>query len=151
MAVSSIHRGFRYEPASSRLSIYYNGTRITNITASGMAVENGALTVNTSITATTGAITATAGNIVATAGNIVATAGDFTATVGSFVGPTGNVEIGTPGAFGTTQPQGAVVMGGTSLTGIAPAGAIATAGAVFASDTVVRKIIADGTASNVET
>lgn len=64
---------------------------------------------------------------------------------------TGNVNLGNAGAFATTQPVGAVVMGGTSLSGIAPVGAITTAGGVFASDTVVRKILADGTASNVET
>lgn len=63
------------------------------------------------------------------------------------------VRIGAPPAFATTQPRGAVIMGGTTSprTGVAPAGAITTSGAIFASDTVVRKIIADGTASNVET
>lgn len=70
---------------------------------------------------------------------------------GDFITATGNVFLGNPGAFATTQPQAAVVMGGSSLSGIAPAGAIATAGGVFASDTVVRKIIAAGTVSNVET
>lgn len=63
----------------------------------------------------------------------------------------GNVKLGSPPAFGTTQPVAAVVMGGSSAGGTAPAGAIVTSGAVFASDTVVRKIIADGTASNIET
>jgi hypothetical protein len=73
-------------------------------------------------------------------------------TGSSFRAPTGNVAIGNPSAFANTQPQGAVIMGGTTVppTGIAPVGAIATAGAVFASDTVVMKIIADGTASNVK-
>jgi hypothetical protein len=35
--------------------------------------------------------------------------------------------------------------------GTAPAGAITTSGGIFSSDTVVRKIIAAGTVSNVET
>ena len=126
MAVSSIHRGFRYEPASSRLSIYYNGTRITNVTASGMAVENGNFTSNAGVTSTTG--------------NIVATAGDLRATVG-------NLRLGPVNAFGTTEPTQAMVF----EAGTAPAGAITTSGGLFSSATVVQKIIADGTVSNVET
>jgi hypothetical protein len=86
-------------------------------------------------------------------GSTQSLSGAYTSTVvgSAFVAATGNVVIGNPGVFATTQPQGAVVMGGSSLGGIAPVGAITTAGAVFASDTVVRKIIAAGTASNVET
>lgn len=124
MAVSATHNGWRWDPANSRLDFYYRGTRVGHINASGV-----------SSTGTLGA------------------AGDLTITgAGSdFISAAGNVQIGNPGAFATTQPQGAVVMGGSSLSGIAPAGAITTAGAVFASDTVVRKIIANGTASNVET
>lgn len=101
----------------------------------------------------TNGLTITAGGLTVTAGGATITAGDVTlsAAGAAFVAATGNVELGNPGAFGTTQPQGAVVMGGTSLSGIAPAGAIATAGGIFASDTVVRKIIAAGTVSNVET
>jgi hypothetical protein len=135
MAVSSIHNGWRWDSANSRLDFYYRGTRVGHINATGLS---GALALSAATTVTGGTgVTATTGNVAATAG--------------SFVAPTGNVSLGNPGAFATTQPQGAVVMGGTSLSGIAPAGAIATAGGVFASDTVVRKIIANGTVSNVET
>ena len=134
MAVSSIHRGFRYDKANDYLEVRYNGTLVGRFKDSAYDLR---LTGGNGLTIDSGGATVTAG--------------DITMTAGSLVGLVGNVEIGTPGAFGTTQPQGAVVMGGTSLTGVAPAGAIATAGAVFASDTVVRKIIADGTASNVET
>ena len=79
--------------------------------------------------------------------------GAYTSTVvgAAFVANTGNVSIGNPGAFATTQPQGAVVMGGSSLSGIAPVGAITTAGAVFASDTAVMKIVAGGTADTIQT
>src|SRR6266545_4623198 len=44
------------------------------------------------------------------------TAGAYTSTIvgNAFVAATGNVRIGNPGAFATTQPQGAVVMGGSS-------------------------------------
>lgn len=55
---------------------------------------------------------------------------------------------GQTAAFGSTQPTGAAVFNGSAT---APVGAVTTSGAVFASTTVVRKIIADGTASNVET
>lgn len=129
MAASATHNGWRYDPSNSRLDFYYRGTRVGHIAASAVVFTQGA--TGTTWTGT----------------------GDVTLSgAGSdFVSAAGNVQIGNPGTFGTTQPQGAVVMGGSSLSGIAPAGSITTAGAVFASDTVVRKIIAAGTASNVET
>lgn len=96
-------------------------------------------------------LTVVGSHVVVTAGNITATAGNIQATAGNLIAPAGNASLGNPGSFATTQPTGAVVMGGSSLGGTAPVGAITTAGAVFASDTVVRKIIAAGTASNVET
>ena len=59
-----------------------------------------------------------------------------------------NLQIGdNTAAFGTTQPTGSAIF----QSGTAPVGAIVTGGALFASTTVMRKIIADGTASNVET
>lgn len=105
---------------------------------------NGTLvgTVSSALHAVTGAITGTLG---VTAGT------DLQATAGHVLVPAGDVKLGTATAFASTQPVAAVVMGGTSKAGIAPVGAIATCGGIFASDTVVRKIIADGTASNVET
>lgn len=129
MAVSANHNGWRWDPANTRLDFYYRGTRVGAINASGITSVGDVAAVTYTGT------------------------GDVTLSgAGSdFISAAGNVQIGNPGAFGTTQPQGAVVMGGTSLSGIAPAGAIATAGGVFASDTVVRKIIAAGTVSNVET
>ncbi len=161
MADSAIHNGWKWDAPNSRLEFWYRGTQIGYIAATSMQLGDGAssgLTVATGgitataggITATAGGITATAGGITATAGGITATAGDITATADDFIGTSGNVMLANPGTFASTQPVGAVVMGGTSLNGVAPAGAIATAGAVFASDTVVRKIIAAGTASNVE-
>ena len=59
----------------------------------------------------------------------------------------GNLRLGAISAFATTEPTSAVVM----KAGTAPAGAITTSGGIFSSATVVRKIIADGTVSNVET
>ena len=142
MAVSATHNGWHWDPSNSRLDMYYRGTRVGHINGSGFTnalaqTITGAATLSSTL-AVTGAATFTAAVTCNLTGN-------------AFVAATGNVAIGNPGAFATTQPQGAVIMGGSSLSGIAPVGAITTAGAVFASDTVVRKIIAAGTASNVET
>jgi hypothetical protein len=58
-----------------------------------------------------------------------------------------NVRLGTINTFGTTEPTNAVVMKeGTEF-----AGAITTSGGLMSSATVVRKVIAAGTVSNVET
>ena len=57
------------------------------------------------------------------------------------------LEVGNPAAYGTTQGTNGIVM----ATGTAPAGTIVTSSGLFSSSTVVRKIIADGTVSNVET
>lgn len=132
----SRYTGLWRDMVNGTIELYSNGTLVQAFSASTPSAVTGAFTATTTITAGTG---------------ITATTGSITSTAGSFVAPVGNVSMGTPGAFATTQPQAAVVMGGSSLTGIAPVGAITTAGAVFASDTVVRKIIAAGTASNVET
>ena len=121
-SISGKHRGWHYDGVNGRLAAEYNGTEVFDFDANDMAVAV-ALTAATTITS----------------------------TAGNFVGTAGNVKLGSPPAFGTTQPVAAVVMGGSSAGGTAPAGAIVTSGAVFASDTVVRKIIADGTASNIET
>ena len=58
-----------------------------------------------------------------------------------------NIRVGTISAFATTEPTNAIVF----RTGTEFAGAITTAGGLMSSDTVVRKIIAAGTVSNVET
>ena len=146
MAVSNIHNGWRYDSANNRLDYYYRGTRAGHINASGMSLTGtltsaGALTVTAGgLTVTDGGLTVTAGGATVTAGNLVTTAGDNRITAG-------NVRLGAVEAFATTEPTSAVVM----KTGTAPAGAITTSGGLFSSTTVVRKIIADGTVSNVET
>ena len=60
---------------------------------------------------------------------------------------TGNVEHGAVSAFATTEPTSAA----TFKTGTAFAGAVTTSGGLMSNGTVLRKIIADGTVSNVET
>ena len=127
MASSSVHTGLRDESrTNSRLTMRYNGLRIMNFTASGAAVENGTFTAGSGMTASSG--------------NIIATTGDIRATAGNYRG-------GPVNAFATTEPTQSVVL----EAGTAPAGAITTSSGIFSSATVLRKIIADGTASNVET
>lgn len=45
MAVSPTHTGWRYEPADSRLSFYYRGTRIGHISSSQMVMAAGDVAV----------------------------------------------------------------------------------------------------------
>lgn len=59
-----------------------------------------------------------------------------------------NVQVGDNTAlFGTTQPTQSVVF----QQGTAPVGAIVTGGAIYTDGTVMKKIIAAGTVSNIET
>ena len=125
------YTGWWKDPVNNRLDFYYNGTRVGSISAALLAAV-GAVTATTTITAGTG-LTVTTGNEVVTAGDLRVTAG--------------NERLGVVSAFATTEPTSALVM----KTGTAPVGTVATSGGIFASSTVVRKIIADGTASNVET
>ena len=117
-------KGWWNDQVNGRIVAVYNGTEIFDFDGNDIAVSQTA--------------TSSAAFISSLTGN-------------AFVAATGNVAIGNPGLFATTQPQGAVIMGGSSLSGIAPEGAITTAGAIFASDTAVMKIVAAGTANNVET
>jgi hypothetical protein len=71
--------------------------------------------------------------------------GGITVTDGDVKIVAENLYMGAETAFASTEPTSAVVF----KTGTAPAGAIVTSSALFANDTVLRKIIADGTVSNV--
>ena len=55
--------------------------------------------------------------------------------------------LGTASTFGTTQPTNALVL----RAGTAPAGAITTAVGLFTDGTTMKKIIADGTVTDVQT
>ena len=55
--------------------------------------------------------------------------------------------LGTVTAFATTQPTNTLVL----KTGTAPAGAIVTSVGLFTNGTTMKKIIADGTVSDVQT
>lgn len=133
MAASSTHNGWRFDRANSRLDFYYRGTRIGHINGTQLVVATGGINVTGGVTAVTGGITDTAGPLIVTAQDARITAG--------------NLRLGAIETFGTTEPTSAVVM----KEGTAPAGAITTSGGLFSSATVVQKIIAAGTVSNVET
>lgn len=130
-AQSKRFRGWYFDQVAGRLAAVYNGTEVFDFDANDMAIAQTLATVG--ITSASGGITATTGNIVATAGDVRVTAG--------------NVRLGAVSAFATTEPTSAIVF----KSGTAFAGAITTSGGLMSSDTVVRKIIADGTVSNVET
>ena len=131
MAVPSIQNGFRWDRDNTRLDVYYRGTRIGHFNTSGFTAVL-ALEATTTVTAGTG-LTVTTGNTVNTAGDVRVTAG--------------NVRLGVVSAFATTEPTSAIVF----KSGTAFAGAIATSGGLQSTDTVITKIIADGTVTNVET
>jgi len=131
MATSSTHRGWLYDAVNARLGAVYNGTEVFDFDANDMVIIPD-LTVTGALTASTG-LTATTGNLVVTAGDLRVTAG--------------NSRLGAVSAFATTEPTSALVM----KQGTAPVGAITTSGGIFSDGTVVKKIIANGTASNVET
>lgn len=59
----------------------------------------------------------------------------------------GNIQIGAAAAFASTQPTASLVI----KTGTAPAGAVTTSVALYTDGTTMKKIIADGTASDVQT
>lgn len=126
------HKGWFLDQVNGRLYMVYNGVKVGYITATAF--------VTAFAQSVTGGITAATGDIVATLGNIIATAADIRITAG-------NLRLGVISTFGTTEPTSAVVM----KVGTAPVGAITTSSGIYASSTVCRKFIADGTNSNVET
>lgn len=129
--LSGRHSGWYRDQLNSRLELYYLGNKIAEASTT-VFTPTGALAASTTVTAGTG-LTVTTGNTTVTAGDVRITAG--------------NERLGVVSAFATTEPTSAIVF----KTGTAPAGAITTSGGLFSSTTVVRKIIADGTVSNVET
>jgi hypothetical protein len=133
---SGTRRGWSFDRSNGRLAAVYNDTEVfdfdandmdvaVNLVASGTLVVDGATTL-------TGAQTLTG----------VTTHSAETRIANGF-----NLRIGTISAFVTTEPTNAIVM----KTGTEFAGAITTSGGLMSSDTVVRKVIAAGTVSNVET
>lgn len=82
-----------------------------------------------------------------TSGGTLTATGVLTANAELRVAEGFNLRVGTISAFGTTEPTDALVF----RAGTAPAGAITTAGGIFTDGTTVKKIIAAGTVSDVQT
>jgi len=76
---------------------------------------------------------------------VTLTTGDMTVTAGDAHVVAQNLYLGAETAFGTTEPTSAIVF----KQGTAFAGAIGTSSAIQSNGTLLRKIIADGTVSNV--
>lgn len=155
MADSGRLRGWKWNHASGTLETWVDGTLVNTITSSGvstpvngMTIATGGLTVTAGgITVTADGITITDGGLVVTAGGATVTAGDLTVTAGDAHVVAENLYMGAETAFGTTEPTSAIVF----KIGTAPVGAITTSCGIFTDGTVLLKIIAAGTANNIET
>ena len=76
---------------------------------------------------------------------VTLTTGDMTGTAGDAHVVAQNLYLGAETAFATTEPTSAIVF----KQGTAFAGAIGTSSGIQSNGTLLRKIIADGTVSNV--
>ena len=127
MADSGRLRGWKYDHANSNLEVWVNGTNVGtwDDATNDLVLPTNGLTI--------------------TAGGATVTAGDLTVTAGDAHVVAQNLYMGAETAFATTEPTSAIIF----KVGTAAAGAIVTSSALFASSTVLRKIIANGTVSNV--
>jgi hypothetical protein len=127
MADSGRLRGWKYDHANSNLEVWVNGTNVGtwDDATNDLVLPTNGLTI--------------------TAGGATVTAGDLTVTAGDAHVVAQNLYMGAETAFATTEPTSAVIF----KEGTAAVGAIVTSSALFASSSVLRKIIANGTASNV--
>jgi hypothetical protein len=121
-------RGWRYDGANSRLEVDVDGTTVARFDDA-----------TSDLTLTTNGLTIAAGGATVTAGDLTVTAGDAHVVAE-------NLYMGAETAFATTEPTSAIIF----KQGTQAAGAIVTSTALMANATVLRKIIADGTISNVE-
>ena len=121
-------RGWRWDGANSRLDVDVDGTTVARFNDA------------------TNDLTLTTNGLGVTAGGVGITAGDLTVTAGDAHVVAENLYMGAETAFATTEPTSAIIF----KQGTQAAGAIVTSTALMANATVLRKIIADGTISNVE-
>ena len=121
-------RGWRWDGANSRLDVDVDGTTVARFDDA------------------TNDLTLTTNGLGVTAGGIGITAGDLTVTAGDAHVVAENLYMGAETAFATTEPTSTVIF----KQGTAPAGAIGTSSAIFSNGTLMRKIIADGTVSNIQ-
>jgi len=127
--------GFHRDIGNSELDIQVAGTVIFTASSTAVTLPSG---VTSGLTIAAGGLTVTAGGLTVTAGDLTTTAGDMHVVAENFY-------LGAETAFDTTEPTSAMIF----KAGTAPVGAIATSSALFASATVLRKIIAASTVSNV--
>ena len=123
-----LRRGWRYDGANSRLEVDVDGTTVARFDDA-----------TNDLTLTTNGLTIAAGGATVSAGDLTVTAGDAHVVAE-------NLYMGAETAFATTEPTSAIIF----KQGTQAAGAIVTSTALMANATVLRKIIADGTISNVE-
>ena len=128
-------RGWKWDGANSRLDVDVDGTTVARFDDA-----------TNDLTLTTNGLTIAAGGATVTAGDFVVTAGDLSVTAGDAHVVAQNLYMGAETAFATTEPTSAIIF----KQGTQAAGAIVTSTALMANATVLRKIIADGTISNVE-
>ena len=76
---------------------------------------------------------------------VTLTTGDLTVTAGDAHVTAENLYLGAETAFATTEPTSAIIF----KQGTAFAGAIGTSSGIQSNGTLLRKVIADGTLSNV--
>jgi len=126
MALSRKHTGWKWDAANSRLIVYIAGASTVPTAVAYFDNATPYITSPVGLTVTTGNLTVTAGDDRVTAGNL---------------------RLGAVETFGTTEPTSAVVF----KVGTAPAGAITTSCGIFTNGTVMRKILAANTVSNIET
>ena len=127
---SSTRRGWAFDRTNGRLVAVYNDTEIFDFDGNDLVfTQNSTFSGTTTLT---GAQTLT---------------GVTTHSAETRIAEGFNLRIGTISAFVTTEPTNAIVM----KVGTEFAGAITTSGGLMSSATVVRKVIAAGTVSNVET
>ena len=131
---ASNRTGWNKDQVNARLDFGYAGTRGGHITTSGMRLL-GTLTVD-GVQTFTGASTFSGAVDIA---GLLSPAASMTVT--------GVIRAGAASAFATTQPVSALHM----KAGTAPVGTTTTSGAVYTDGTTVKKIIADGTASDIQT
>ena len=151
---SGTRRGWSFDRSNGRLAAVYNDTEVFDFDGNDMNVAQNMVAAGT--LAVTGASTLT-GNVVAS-GTLAVTGASTLTGAQTLTGITThsdevriangkNLRIGTINTFVTTEPTNALVM----FQGTAFAGAIVTSGGIQSSATVLTKIIAAGTVSNIET
>lgn len=122
--------GWYRDQKNNTIEMYHNGTKFAQGSSSTLTAA-AAFVATTTIASTT---TMTAGT------GLTVTTGDAAITAG-------NARLGAISAFATTEPTSAIVF----KQGTAFAGAITTSAGLMSNGTLLRKIIADGTVSDVQT